>query len=461
MNHHNKFLNYRQQFPVFTFEDIIIDYRPDSINITYIFNLSDVYWFRPTLEISRRSFFRYNYSPENDPGFHYLVFQIGMVELISYWKAACPPKVIIKPYHLSEKTVKWWKKLYYHGLGEFFHINEIEVSLEEMLQLESHDTEPPKINIPEFKEGYLVPVGGGKDSAVTLDILSKHFRVIPFMLNPRNAMRGTVQQAGFEVGSSFILSRNLDPSLLELNDRGFLNGHTPFSALLAFQTLLAAYITGYRNIALSNEASSNESTIPGTDINHQYSKTIEFEKDFRDYVSEHLLLPINYFSFLRPLYELQIARLFSKRRKYFTVFKSCNTGSKTDTWCCNCSKCLFAYTILYPFLDHYTLMEIFGTDLFENENHWEALLQLSGLAEEKPFECIGTIVEVNVALQLAVRKNAGKTLPLILRSFTETPAYQIFSTTNPEILFNSWNHDHNLPELLVKILQDEWINCIS
>ncbi|MHC1707118.1 MAG: hypothetical protein AB9842_06295 [Bacteroidales bacterium] len=459
MNLQNKFLNYRQQFPIFTFEDIIIDYRLDSIHITFIFNLSDVYWFRPTMEISKRSFFRYNYQPENDPGFRYLVFQIGLVELISYWKAACPPKVVVKPYHLTQETIDWWKKLYYNGMGEFFHVNEIHISQEDMLEIESTGPYPPAISIPEFKEGYLVPVGGGKDSAVTLDILAKHFRVIPYMLNPRNAMRGTIQQAGFEVGSSFIISRNLDPALLELNDRGFLNGHTPFSALLAFQTILASYLTGYRNIALSNEASANESTIPGTNINHQYSKTIEFERDLRYYVDTHLKLPINYFSFLRPLYELQIARLFSKRRKYFQVFKSCNTGSKTDTWCCNCSKCLFAYTILYPFLDTYTLNEIFGSDLFENKNLWDDLLQLAGLTEEKPFECIGTIVEVNVALQLAVRKNNGKSLPLLLNSFTETPAFQIFSTTNPEILFNSWNNDHYLPELLVKILNDEWISC--
>ena len=74
----------------------------------------------------------------------------------------------------------------------------------------------------------------------------------------------------------------------------------------------------------SNESSANEPSVVGTDINHQYSKSFEFENDFRNYEKEFLKTNIEYFSLLRPLTELQIAMLFSKHKKYHDIFRSCN-----------------------------------------------------------------------------------------------------------------------------------------
>ncbi|MCL1866541.1 MAG: hypothetical protein FWF82_03950, partial [Oscillospiraceae bacterium] len=54
-----------------------------------------------------------------------LVFNLGMVELISYWKSACPPIVEVQCGSLDEWQINWWKKLYRNGLGEFFYINKI------------------------------------------------------------------------------------------------------------------------------------------------------------------------------------------------------------------------------------------------------------------------------------------------------------------------------------------------
>ena len=108
--------------------------------------------------------------------------------------------------------------------------------------------------------------------------------------------------------------------------------------MLAFYTLLAAALAGVRNVALSNENSANESTVAGSTVNHQYSKSLEFENDFRAYAAKYVTGEVNYFSFLRPLSELQIAMLFARYKKYFDVFKSCNAGSKQDIWCGRCAK---------------------------------------------------------------------------------------------------------------------------
>lgn len=62
----------------------------------------------------------------------------------------------------------------------------------------------------------------------------------------------------------------------------------------------------------------------GEKVNHQYSKTYEFENDFAEYSKKYLKANVKYFSFLRPLNEMQIAKIFSRYTKYHKVFKSCN-----------------------------------------------------------------------------------------------------------------------------------------
>jgi hypothetical protein len=207
-----------------------------------------------------------------------------------------------------------------------------------------------------------------------------------------------------------ILQREIDPHLIQLNKEGFLNGHTPFSAMLAFYTTLLSAVTGIRDVALSNESSANEPTIPGTQINHQYSKSLEFEMDFRDYVDHFMNGCNHYYSHLRKLTELQIAERFAQHPQYFPVFKSCNVGSKEDKWCCHCPKCLFAYVILSPFIDDSTMVRIFGEDLLDNAELAPTLDELDGMSKTKPFECVGTIREVNEAMRRLCNTRPDKAL---------------------------------------------------
>jgi hypothetical protein len=179
--------------------------------------------------------------------------------------------------------------------------------------------------------------------------------------------------------------------------------------MLAFYTRLASALSGIPNVALSNESSANESTVIGTSVNHQYSKSLEFEDDFRRYRPD-----FNYFSFLRPLSELQIAMLFSRFTAYHDVFRSCNVGSKEDIWCGHCAKCLFAYIILSPFIEPKRLNQIFGKAMLDDVSLKLEFEQLIGEAETKPFECVGTVSEVRQALQMAVERwYKGKTPKLV------------------------------------------------
>jgi hypothetical protein len=200
-----------------------------------------------------------------------------------------------------------------------------------------------------------------------------------------------------------------------------------------------------KHIALSNESSANESTVLGQDVNHQYSKSIEFENDFRDYVKKIISGDFNYFSFLRPLNELKIAEYFSKFPKYHSVFRSCNVGSKDDIWCNNCAKCLFAYIILSPFIEPEKIIQLFGEDLLNKENLKHEFEQLIGIKNTKPFECVGTIDEVNTALNLHIQRFPNHT-PKLIDYYKTLPNY----TKNPIDITNDFFNNHNLlPQFLL------------
>ena len=393
----SKFDTLRDTFSTFTFERQTVKLENGVLSLAFDFSLDGRYHFQPTLEIPARAFFSWDAIPANQ--LEALAFQIGMTELVSYWKIACPKRVVVKPFALTTSQIAFWKKLYYNGLGEFLYLNSIMVSESDLMALESQGEKPfHRVEIP-LKEMTLVPVGGGKDSVVTLECLRNEMPLIPLIVNPRGATLNCVKTAGFSENDFIVIKRTLDPTMLKLNAEGYLNGHTPFSALLAFISILVAFGSGARYIALSNENSANESTVPGTNINHQDSKSIEFESDFRNYVAEHLNPEVQYFSFLRPLSELQIASLFARYEAYHPVFRSCNVGSKTDSWCGHCPKCLFTWIILSPFLTRGQLTAIFGKDLMADASLQPVLEELNGTAAVKPFECVGTVEEVQACLK--------------------------------------------------------------
>jgi len=449
-NNQYTFKRLRQKFPVFGYEGFHWDVSGNALNITYHFALGNKHQFFPKYNIPLKD---WNIDKLSGAFINNLVFNIGMVEMISYWKTSCSPKIFIKPYRLNSIEQNWWRKLFFHGLGEFLFLNEIQTTEKKFVSFlfENGARRVPRNFQLDHHQKVLIPIGGGKDSLTSLDILAQNpMEKVAFAINPGQATLDSVKIAGLE-NSFFVVNRTIDPLLLELNKQGFLNGHTPFSALLAFVSLLAASITGSGYIALSNESSANEPTIPGTEINHQYSKSYGFEKDFRSFVTRFITKDINYFSLLRPLNEIQIASIFSGNSEFLRVFKSCNVGSKTNSWCCNCPKCLFTYIMLSAFVDAKTLMEVFGENLLEKESLIPLLDQLSGLADEKPFECIGTIEEVNSALGSVAMKFTEDNMPVLLRYHRERTSAIKFSSVGEQL--NFWNWECSINSLFEDLIK--------
>jgi len=448
-----KFLQLRKSYPFFRYEDYSYFLKEKVLHIEFSFDYSGKYKFQPKISLPVRDFYlQERFTPEYLDN---IVFNIGMIELISYWKAGCAPELIIESYDLSEEQIQWWRKIYYHGLGEFFYVNGIKTGINDFIHFTTFKKAQPQPLHMKQDNSTIVPVGGGKDSIVSLELLRRAgVSVSPLIMNPRGATISTITEAGYTMDETVTINRQIHSQLIRLNDEGFLNGHTPFSAMLAFYTVLAAILTGKRNIALSNESSANESTIPGTDINHQYSKSLEFERDFRNYVTEYISPDINYYSFLRPLNELQIASVFSGFENYYGIFKSCNAGSKENQWCGVCPKCLFTYIILSPFIEEHRLQSIWGKDLYSDPGLLEFFDQLTGSSDIKPFDCVGTIDEINGALCETIRKRGASPLPLLLEHYKTKDVYLKYKNIPLTILMSSL-HEHFLSNESLKIIEEE------
>lgn len=421
----------RSKYKTFTYENFNFEHSKGIITVTYHFHIDNEIHFHPSFSFSSKNIEHKIASKE----FEITLFHIGLIETISYWKTTCCKNLHVKPYRLTEFQTSWLQKLFYLGLGEFRYLNNIEITEEEFISFSYSSNPLPIINFKTSNKN-IIPLGGGKDSLVTLDLKNNATNKI-FLLNPREASLEICRANRLE-DNTFIINRVLDKTMLELNSKGFLNGHTPFSALLSFYTVLVAYLLECNSVILSNEDSANEPTIIGTDINHQYSKSLDYENDFRDYIEYFFSNSVNYYSLLRPLNELQIAKLFSQNTTNFEHFKSCNVGSKTNIWCNNCPKCLFTFIILSPFISIETLVKIFGDNLLNKIELKHYFNELTGNSDIKPFECVGTIDDVNLALTLLVKKDSKNTDFILLKDYKTPPNLILdIKSMNPKNNLNS------------------------
>lgn len=431
----------RKTYTDFYYHDFHIDEDDAQVKITYTFEIKGLSEFNPTFTLKKTSSCR---SVSNLKVFKEAAFSLGLVELISYWKITCAPNVIVECGLLEDTQKKWWKKLYFNGLGEFFYINHIETDIDSFMNLETTGKAFTGEEDHGNYHGNLIPVGGGKDSFVSLYLLdSMKKENHAFVINKVMSAIHSSIAAGYEDEYLINPTRTLDSRMLELNKQGYLNGHTPFSAMAAFASVLTSIVYEKEYICLSNEASANESTIKDSKVNHQYSKTFEFEEDFKFYMDHYITNSIHYFSLLRPLSELQITCIFSTLKQYHSVFRSCNVGQKEEKWCGKCAKCLFVAIMLSAFLSDDEIVNIFGRDILNDEELYDLFKQLTGISINKPFECVGTREEVNIAVSMCIanHEKEHKPCPYLYEKYKESSFYEYYKDRKLDM--NMWN-DENL-----------------
>lgn len=448
----DKYNEYRLKYKNFYYYGFDIKYYEDYIFVTYDFEIEDLMSFNPTLKVPINKDINYDKELVEK-----IVFYAGLAEIPSYWKPTCCPNLIIECGFLDDRQISWLKKLIFNGLGEFFYVNSINPSYDDFVSITSNGKTYDVIDNNSYG-GYLVAVGGGKDSITSLEILKDKTNKKAFIINNRKVCFDSCYTAGLTNKDILNVERIFDRKIIELNNKGFLNGHTPISSCIAFISFLTAYLNGIKYVVLSNESSANEATVKGTNINHQYSKSLEFENDFRWFTKEYITDKIEYFSLLRPLSELEIMKIFTKYPKYFNKFISCNKGGtsknigKTDGWCCTCSKCLFIYLLMSNFVEKDKMIEIFGEDLLDKKEMLNFFLELLGKKETKPFECVGTIEEVTYVVNNLISKNDN--LPYLLKYYKDN--FEVIEPNNS--LITNINNEHNVKDDLLELIRKELNN---
>ena len=438
MERQKDFEVYRNQHRFFSYDGYTMEKSDDRLIITYGFTIDHLSSFHPQWTIPLHGLA----IDTHDPLLNRMVFALGMVEAISYWKITCSPQWLVKCGALDHQAVKWFKKLAYYGLGEFFYVNGIQTSFDDFVTIICENTVMPHYQDTQDYQGVMVPLGGGKDSYVSAHIIKQYHDIYGYIINDVPSALHAKDFLKLDDAHTIHVHRSLDPTMLQLNQKGYLNGHTPFSALVAFSSVLCGYIHHIPYIALSNESSANESTIKDEKINHQYSKSLEFESDFQWFNHTYLSSKIHYFSFLRPLNELQISALFTHFNDYLFDFRSCNVGSKQGKWCGHCAKCCFVAIMLSAFVDDQTITKIFDHDMLNDMTLWPLYRQLSGLDENKPFECVGTRKEVVAAITLAIQRRDFDHLPFVLEQF----AKMVLPLQQADQLLHQNGEDHHVPD---------------
>ncbi len=450
---HIDFQVLRDKHPRFSYQRVDVTVQEDGVTFSYEFVLENGPTFKPSLffplvSAKRIESFQAGFLQE-------LAFQVGMVELLSYWKSACSPHITIEAGYLNAEQMVFWKQLLEKGLSEFFFVNQIDGWHKDFLDIEvthlpvKHDWQAISLS-----QQVLIPVGGGKDSAVSLELAKElPFPVTSLTLNSNDQIRQLLTVSG--ISDNRNVQRFIDPQLIELNRSGYLNGHTPFSALLAFVSATAAILYDYKYIALSNEWSANEgnTVFLGQTINHQYSKTFEFEEAFDSYFQKYLIAEVQYFSWLRPLHEIQIAELFSRVPQYFPIFLSCNRGQKSGKWCGECPKCMFVFILLSAFLDQFEVQAIWGQDLFAKPNLKPILQELTGQIEVKSLECVGTRQESIYALALALERNEDAQMSLLWKTAKEIVGDVKQTADDARQFLKGYQNDSHLPTEFKSILK--------
>ena len=385
--------------------------------------------------------------PEREAAFMAALNLLHLIAGVSYYKAGVPGEIAVDSAPLDRATAELLDEIYLHGLAEFAYQNKLDlrgrirfpilgrhpresgdpVSSDNSKELDSRfrGNDEPIATVIGLPRRTLVPIGGGKDSLVSVEMLKSIDEPMTAVWVGDSALiAACAQRTGLPLLN---IKRRLAPELFEYNRLGAWNGHIPVTAINSAILLCAAIVYGYDAIAFSNERSASEATLEyeGQQVNHQWSKSIDFERRLREYTKSHIAAELDYFSLLRPWSELAVTRAFAEGSAYDDVFSSCNRNFRirgerpADRWCGQCPKCHFVFLALAPFVAKPRLLAIFGRNLLDNAalaRGFDALLEYR---DHKPFECVGEGRESRAAMHFLAQRPEWREDALVARYVEE------------------------------------------
>ena len=378
---------------------------------------------------------------------------------VSYFKTAVPPAVTFEGSAPPPAAARLLDALYSEGLGELAYSNGLAALPRPSFSggsgtaAQAPLTARPGLGDPPSARRVLVPVGGGKDSAVALEIVRRSGRELAlFSVGDAAPILRTVAVAGLP---HLLVRRRLDPGLTALNRAGAINGHVPVTAIVSCVALLTAALRGFDTVAMANERSASAGNVSwdGVEVNHQFSKGLSAERLLQAATAE-TGAGVQLFSILRPASELAIARAFARMAPYHRAFTSCNAIFRSDpalratSWCCDCAKCRFVFLALAPFSSPSHLRELFGADLLDEERQFDGFALLTATGGHKPFECVGEEQESLAAIRMLADDSRWSEHRVVRRLVAEVlPGFPPSAGDPAEVL--ALSDDHAVPAALM------------
>lgn len=360
---------------------------------------------------------------------HQLLSHLHIALGVSYYKLYPTTEIIVETIPLSDAMKDFWHNFYIKGLGEFFYRNQINPTGLAQFLCTENSQEKTSSALEYSAEKVLILFGWGKDSLVSVELTKqKNLSFDLFSFGKEYPLHQLSQAPTW--AKRLIIQRTLDlPQIQKLLAEGYYNGHLPITGIICFVTAVVSYLYGYKSVITSLEKSADfwNTDYHGLNINHQRSKSSEFEESFKNYAQTYLLKNFECKSLIRNRYEIKVVQEFSKYPQYFHNFSSCNrnfhiTTCTKLTWdqlrCWECPKCAFVYTMLRAFIEQSEVNDIFWADLFEKADLIPLFKELLWIEGIKPFECVGTNEEMTLAIWIISKKEKKSDSP-IMKLFEE------------------------------------------
>lgn len=337
---------------------------------------------------------------------------LGLAYTPFLYKLSDFSEVEVRTASLDAESVGFFESFLRGGLGEFRYLQGLDPSRRIKLIATLDEGINPISVSP--SDDLLMLNGGGKDTIVAAEMLKEAEQPFTWLsIRPNPTRRKVIALSG--VPEALEVFYELDPKI-NLN-KVYKWGHLPHTSVVLSIGLIVAILRKSRYVAAGNEHSANFGNViyKGFDVNHQYTKSFEFERGFQRFVSRRVVSDISVFSILRPYGDLQLAWMFSRHDEYFSHFISCNRGigRGEGEWCKECPKCAFMALALFPFVGPDGVRAVFGENVLERPAIRRHILQLVN-GRIKPWECVGTKEECRLALRLLLESNADM-------NFTQRP----------------------------------------
>ncbi|MEA3304432.1 MAG: hypothetical protein U9Q15_01545 [Patescibacteria group bacterium] len=403
----------------FIFDSYHFDWNSGELSLRYSFDDQEFFTEKILFDPEKIT----QQAKENKKSIEQIMFHLHLIAGVSYYKSLCPKNIEIRSSELTEKQAQFWNTVYTKGLGEFFYENQID--FRGLINFPYSDTAPIRslgyARDDDTEKKSLLGVGGGKDTIVSAKKMEESGKNFDFICIGK--IHPSKQATADQFKKNIIqIQRQIDPKLIEWNTKeNVLNGHVPITAINTFMTLVAGYLYGHNESIYALESSADEGNLIFCDmeINHQWSKSSEFEQLFNNY-TKNLGLDFQFSSNLRKWNELRIVKEFAQYSEFFPIVTSCNKNftlegtSPENRWCGKCGKCEFVFALFSAYIPKAQMLEIFGRNFYEDYTSIPTFNALLGLEGNKPFECVGTQKEMRQAMSLASQSRQYDLDPVML-----------------------------------------------